>query len=57
MTHKAMRKTIGSVIIILLIISMPRMQSIENTIAAHPWVGVLLFVCAVAYVLWGMFWD
>ena len=52
-----MRKTIGSVIIILLIISMPRMQSIENTIAAHPWVGVLLFVCAVAYVLWGMFWD
>ena len=51
------RKTIGSIIgtlivIIILLLGKP----ITNTIEAHPWVGVVLLMCAVVFILWGMFW-
>lgn len=51
------RKTIGSitgslVVIAILLWSRP----ITNTIEAHPWVGVILLLCMVAFTVWGMFW-
>jgi cytochrome b561 len=57
MTHKSIRKTVGGVVLIMLLVSFPRMQAIVNTIEAHPWIGIILLLCAVAYVLWGMFWE
>jgi hypothetical protein len=57
MTHKAIRKIVGPVIVIALLVSFPKMQAIENTIHAHPWMSIILLLCAVAYVLWGMFWE
>ena len=51
------RKTIGSIIsFIVIMVVLLWGKPITNTIEAHHWVGVVLLLCAIAFVLWGMFW-
>jgi hypothetical protein len=57
MTHKTIRKNIGYIVLIALFVCLARQQSIINTIETHPSVGIILLLCAVAYVLYGMFWE
>jgi hypothetical protein len=42
---------------IILLVIMTRMEVIMNTVQNHHWIGVLLLLCAVVYIVWGMFWH
>jgi hypothetical protein len=49
-------KTIRGVVCFLVLLAiLLRGNAIMNYIEAHPWMGVVLLLCAVAYILWGMF--
>jgi cytochrome b561 len=49
---KTIRGIVGFLILMAILL---RGNAIMNYIEAHPWVGVVLLFCAVAYILWGMF--
>ena len=51
---KNVRKIVGFIVLIIILLRGPW---IADTVEKHVWVGVVLLVCAIAYVLWGMFWD
>jgi len=55
--HKSARKIVGYVILAVLLVAIPRMQDLINIIEAHRWIGITLILCAICYVVWGMFWD
>ncbi len=51
------RKTIGSIVgslVVIVILLFGR--QITSTVEAHHWVGVILLMCALAFISWGMFW-
>ena len=50
---KVIRRTIGFIVILAILL---RGQAIINIVETHAWVGIILLLCALAYVLWGMFW-
>ena len=54
MTVKTVRKILGLIILMIILLWG---RAIVSIMEAHAWVGVVLLLCAVAYVLWGMFWS
>ena len=52
MSASTIRKALGFVIIMVILL---RGKAVISLVEAHTWLGVLLFICAMAYVLWGMF--
>ncbi len=53
-TVKTIRKILGFTILMIILLWG---RVIVSIVEAHAWVGVVLLLCAVAYVLWGMFWS
>jgi hypothetical protein len=49
---KTIRGVVGFLVLLAILL---RGNAIMNYIEAHPWMGVVLLLCAVAYILWGMF--
>ena len=49
---KTIRGIVGFLILMAILL---RGNAIMNHIEAHPWMGIILLLCAVAYILWGMF--
>jgi len=49
---KTIRGIVGFLILMAILL---RGNAIMNYIQAHPWVGIVLLLGAVAYILWGMF--
>ena len=49
---KTIRGVVGFLVLMAILL---RGNAIMNYIEAHPWMGIILLLCAVAYILWGMF--
>jgi len=54
MTAAYIRKVLGIMVIMIVLICG---KAIAGIAQAHTWVSVILLVCAVYYVAWGMFWQ
>ena len=55
--HRAARKKVGYVVLVFLFLSMTRMQYVTSSIEAHPWIGIIIVLFLLCYVVWGMFWE
>lgn len=49
---KTIRAIVGFLVLMAILL---RGNAIMNYIEVYPWLGIALLLCAVAYILWGMF--
>lgn len=51
---KLVRRVVGFIVLGIILL---RGKALTVYVEDHPAAGIILLLCAVAYVLWGMFWK
>ena len=53
-TAKVIRRTISFLVLLAILL---RGHEIADIVETHTWIGIVLLLCAIAVILWGMFWK